>query len=138
MDDDNFAAALVLIDGLLDRMDRESAGQLRASTELLSRLQGRAIPDDVRAQLDTLRGSLAGELHEMWNEKSALDRDLADWIARGREAHAAGHERLSADARERSDELITRISVLELACTELQSQLRSIEHLLVVRDLKLG
>jgi hypothetical protein len=131
MDDDNFAAALALIDGLLERMDRESAGDLRASTELLlSRLRGRAIPDDVRTQLDTLRVQLAAELHELWNEKSALDLSLADWISRGREAHAAGHDRLAADARERADELITRISVLELASTELQGQLQALEQLL--------
>ena len=129
--DDNEPAALALIDGLLARMDRESAKALGESTAaLVAKLRGRPIPDDVRVQLEQLATQLAAELRTWWSEKQRVERELAEWIARKDEAHAAQRDALVADARERADELISIISELEATCTDLQRDLRALEQLL--------
>ena len=130
-DDDNYAAALALIDGLLSRMDHESARELRVSTTtLLAILRDRPVPAEVRAQLDALEAQLASELRMWWGEKQRVERELAEWIERKAAAQAAQRTDLVAGARERADELITYVSELEVTCTDLQQQLLELGQLL--------
>lgn len=130
-DEQPVAAVLELVDGLLERMDRESTGELRASTTaLLEKLRGQPIPPDVRTRLEEICAEVAADLFQTHLAKTAAERELEEWIARKQLAHVAGRDSLVADSKERSDEWITKISSLETTCRELQIQLNELELLL--------